>query len=74
MQTEVEGEGRLCARFGARERGFDRLSRAAEDGEDTVAQELALDRGALVLADDGAERAVQITRPTRGRWRRRSAR
>ena len=56
----MEGEAAVVAGRGAGERGFDRLSRAREDGEDAVAEELAFDGGAGVLADDGAERGVEV--------------
>src|SRR5947209_3877753 len=52
VEAEVEGEGRLGACLAAGERGFDGLPRAGEDGEDAVAEELAFDGGAAVLADD----------------------
>ncbi len=58
----MEGEGRLGASLGASERGFDRLTGAGEDCKDAVAEELAFDGGACVLADDGTQRAVQIAR------------
>ena len=44
----------------AGERGLDRLAGAGEDGEDAVAEELAFDGGAGVLADDGAEGGVEV--------------
>ena len=46
----------------AGERRLDRLSRAAEDCEYPIAEQLALDRRAGVVADDGAERGVEFTR------------
>src|SRR2546428_218539 len=54
--------GGVVAGFAAGERGFDRLASAGEDGEDAVAEELPFDGGAGVLADDGAESGVKVTR------------
>ena len=46
----------------AQARGLDRLTGGREDGEDAVAQELAFDGGAGVLADHRTQRAVQLAR------------
>ena len=46
----------------AQARGLDRLTGGREDGEDAVAQELAFDGGARVVADDGAEGGVEVAR------------
>ena len=62
VEAEVEGEAGVVARPGAGERGLDRLAGAGEDGEDAVAEELAFDGGAGVVADDGAEGGVEVAR------------
>lgn len=46
-----------------------RLTGAGEDGEHTVAQELAFDVSAAVFADDRAKGRVEVA-PWRGRGRR----
>ena len=58
----MEGEAGVVAGSGAGEGGFDGLAGAGEDGEDAVAEELAFDRGAAVIADDRAQRGVEIAR------------
>ena len=58
----MEGEAAVVARCAAGEGGFDGLAGAGEDGEDAVAEELAFDRRAGVLADDGAEGGVEVAR------------
>ena len=60
VEAEVEGEACVVAGAGAGEGGFDGLAGAGEDGEDAVAEELAFDGGAGVLADDGAEGGVEV--------------
>src|SRR2546423_287900 len=56
----MQGQSPLSARRAAVEGGFDGLAGACEDGEDAVAEELAFDGGARVLADDSAEGGVQV--------------
>ena len=56
----MEGESGVVAGAGAGERGFNGLPRAGKDSEDAVAEELAFDGGARVLANDGAEGGVEV--------------
>src|SRR5438105_7572639 len=60
VEPEVQRETGVVASTGAGERGLDGLAGGGEDRKDTIAEELALDRRAGVLADDGAESAVQL--------------
>ncbi len=57
----MKGEAGIFAGTGAGERGLDGLPGAGEDGEDPVAEELAFDGCAGVIADDGSERGVEFT-------------
>ncbi len=58
----MEGEAGVVAGAGAGECGVDRLTSAREDSEDAVAEELALDGCAVVVADDGAKSVVEFAR------------
>ncbi len=58
----MEGEGRVVAGATASEGRLDRLARAREDGEDAIAEQLAFDGSAVVLANGGAERRIQLAR------------
>src|SRR2546430_8621003 len=62
VQAEVEGEAGVVASASAGEGGLDRLAGGGEDGEDPVAQQLALDRGASVVSYNGAHCAVAVAR------------
>src|SRR5438034_10723764 len=61
MDAEVEGEGGGVAGACAGECGSDRLASGGEDSEDAVAEELAFDGGAGVVADDGSEDDVEVS-------------
>src|SRR5437870_2315661 len=62
VQAEMQRQPRLVTSASARQRSLDRLPGACEDGEDAVAEQLAFDRRARLLADHPAQRAVQFAR------------
>src|SRR2546426_10235271 len=62
VEAQMQRHSGGCPRLPAGQRRLDRLPRTREDGEDAVAEELAFDRNAAVVADDGAESSVQIAR------------
>src|SRR5439155_26906929 len=60
VEAEVEGEASVVAGAYASEGALDRLAGAREYGEDSVSEELALDWGPPMVADDGAEGTVEV--------------
>jgi hypothetical protein len=58
----VQGQADRVTRHTARARRFDGLASGGKDGEDTVADELAVDRCACVLSDNRPQRGVEIAR------------
>src|SRR5439155_13519448 len=60
VEAEVEGETGVVARTPAGEGGFDRLAGGGERREDAVAEQLALDGGAGVLAAEGVQGGVEV--------------
>src|SRR5207245_1577210 len=60
VEAEMEGKAGVVPSLAAGQRGLDRLAGGGEDGEDAIAEELAFDGGASVIADDGAEIGVEI--------------
>src|SRR5439155_8506647 len=62
VQAQVQRQSRVAARRRARDRRLDGLAGRGEDGEDTVAEELAFDRGARVPANPSTQGSVPLAR------------